>query len=485
MSYKVVIPSYHRETVIQEKTLPLLLNRGVKADSIYIFVADKTEYEKYVSAIPKDKYKEIIIGKKGISYQRNFIIDYFKDGEYLIFIDDDITNIRRKKSGKVSDLTDLDDFIKTAYKALKDEKKFLWTTKNMYNPFYKNLMKNYAVVGFAEFSGDFMGIINRKSMKIKYTLEEGEGEQLELLFMYQEKDEGVIRYDNVIVISTKLTKGGKIDERGSKDERIKSLLSNNKKLLKAYPQYIKTIDTKGDKYRKERSKIIINKPESPLKQIDGGKIKNLDSIPIDDFASVVVKIDDIDKTDKIEKLQNELYALLENADIPKIEGKRKDLKKTRGDLIGYKGWTFNMGIGRRRNLGISPFSANEREPELFKKVVQYGNEILPTGFKYSTITVNRNLKAKKHIDGGNTGFGAITFLGDYTGGGLYIYDTKDTPKLYDTHNRLIVFNGANLAHRTEPFKGTRYALIYYNQQTEKKIKGIKMEGNGIEGLTDY
>jgi hypothetical protein len=478
-SYIIAIPSYHRSDIIQEKTLPLLISRGIKPKDIYIFVADKDEEKIYKENIPKNLFKEIVVGKKGISYQRNFIFDYFKEGQYIVFIDDDISNIRVKRNNKVSDLTDLDTFFKNAYKSLKEEGKYLWTTKNMYNPFYKNLMKNYAVVGFAEFSGDLMGIINRKSMKIKYTLEEGEGEQLEFLFMYQDKDGGIIRYDNVIVITTKLTAGGKTDERGSKEARVKSLLSNNKKLIKAFPQYIKELNEKGDEFRK-RSKLILNPPDEELKQIKGGKVKSIDEIPIDDFESTKVIMDNIEQTKEIKTLQEDLVKALDEAHIPRIEGARKDKKKTRGDLIGYKGWTFNMGIGRRRNLGTSEFSANEKEPELFKLVVEYGNKILPTGFKYNVITINKNLKAKKHIDGGNTGFGAITFLGDYTGGGLYIYDVNDKPKLYDTHNKMIVFNGANLAHRTEPFKKNRYALIYYTQVKDAKIKGIKMEGDGIE-----
>lgn len=476
--YIIAIPSYHRSDIIQQKTIPLLISRGINPKDIYIFVADKDEEKIYKENIPTNLYKEIIVGKKGISYQRNFIIDYFKEGQYIIFIDDDITNIRVKRNNKVSDLTDLDKFFKDAYKSLKDENKYLWTTKNMYNPFYKNLMKNYAVVGFAEFSGDLMGIINRKSMKIKYTLEEGEGEQLEFLFMYQEKDGGIIRYDNVILITTKLTAGGKTDERGSKEQRVKSLLNNNKKLVKAFPQYIKELNEKGDRFRK-RSKLILNPPDIELKQIKGGKIKNMNGIPVEDFESTKVIMDNIENTEEVKDIQKRLLEELEQAHIPRIEGRRKDMKKTRGDLIGYKGWTFNMGVGRRRNLGISEFSANSKEPELFKLIIEYGNKILPTGFKYSAITINRNLKAKKHIDGGNTGFGAITFLGDYTGGGLYIYDVDDKPKLYDTHNKIIVFNGANLAHRTEAFKGTRYALIYYNQVEGAKIKGKKMEGEGF------
>jgi hypothetical protein len=200
--------------------------------------------------------------------------------------------------------------------------------------------------------------------------------------------------------------------------------------------------------------------------IDGGKIHNLDNIPIEDKETTNVILDNIEQTQKIKDIQSRLLESLRQAYIPR-------LKSSRQELLGNRGWTFTMGIGRRRQLGIGEFSANKNEPELFKLVIEYGNEILPKGFKYSTITVNRNLKANKHTDTGNSGIGGITFLGDYTGGGLYVYDTKDKATLYDTHNKLILFNGANLAHKTEPFNGTRYALIYYNQQFNKSIKGLK------------
>ena len=424
-----------------------------------------------------DSYNKIIVGKKGISHQRNFIIDYFKEGDYLVFIDDDISNIRVKRKGKISDLTDLDLFIKNAYKALISEKKYLWTTKNMYNPFYKSILKNYAVVGFAEFSGDFMGIINRKSMKIKYTLDEGENEQLELLFMYQEKDGGVVRYDNVIVISVKLTPGGKVAERGSKENRIDSLLKNNEKLLTAYPQFIKKIDVKGDEFRK-RSKLILNPPDEPLKIIEGGKLRNED-LDRDNPDNTEVFVDKIVITPKIKKLQEKVAKLIENANIPSVSsGFYFNGSKKRGEIIGTKGYTFYLGGGRRRFLPVGEFSKNKENPELFKAVVEYANEILPTGFEYSVITINKNLQAKKHKDGGNDGLGCITFLGDYTGGGLYIYDDKDKPKLYPTKDVVIGFNGARLAHKTQPFTGNRYAMIFYQQKNKFKIRGLKMVGKG-------
>ena len=463
-----------------EKTLPLLLERKVKPNDIYIFVADKAEYDKY-EQIPKDKYNKLIIGKKGISYQRNFIIDYFKEGEHIIFIDDDISNIQVKRNNKVGDLTDLDEFFKKAFKALVDEEMFLWATRNMYNPFYKKNMRNDAVVGLREFSGDLIGIINRKSMKIKYTLKEGEGEQQELLFMYYEKDGGIIKYENVVVISRKLSPGGKISERKGRKGRIDSLNRNYQILLKHFPNLIDKIANDGQGYRTRAKLLIKQPPKDTEKHISGGKITDKTLMPIEDKDTKEVFEDKIVSTDKVKALQEKLLKTLENTNIPKIRGpnvgKWASLK-SRGDLLGYNGYTFTLGCGRRRYYKIGEFSTNKKYPELLKLVIEYGNEILPSGFKYTAITINKNLKAKKHMDAGNAGIGCITFLGDYTGGGLYLYNPER--KLYDTHNKLIAFNGSNIAHMTQPFKGDRYAFIFYNQ-TDCKIPRFTMEGKGLDG----
>ena len=52
--------------------------------------------------------------------------------------------------------------------------------------------------------------------------------------------------------------------------------------------------------------------------------------------------------------------------------------------------------------------------------------------------------------------------------------------MYNTKGVVIAFNGAMVAHRTEAFTGNRYALIFYKQKNKFDIKGVKMEGTGLE-----
>lgn len=208
-----------------------------------------------------------------------------------------------------------------------------------------------------------------------------------------------------------------------------------------------------------------------IKKLEGGKIKDWDNEKRFDKENDEVFIDDIEQTPKIKKLQKKLLDLLEKTKLSSItEGRRQ--------LIGTKGRTNTFGCGRARFKGIGEFSGNKNR-ELLHAIIDYGNEILPSGFDYSLITVNKNLKAKKHKDKGNDGIGGITFLGDFKGGDLNLhYGNKK--RTISSKNKLILFNGANIAHSTEPFEGTRYAFIYYSQANRCKIPGYKMIGGQIE-----
>ena len=54
----------------------------ITSSKIYLFVANKTESKLYQKTIPKTSYNNIIIGKKGLKNQRNFITNYFdEDGK--------------------------------------------------------------------------------------------------------------------------------------------------------------------------------------------------------------------------------------------------------------------------------------------------------------------------------------------------------------------------------------------------------------------
>jgi len=458
--YIILVITYNRVERCYKKTLSMLKDNKIPKDIINIVVHNAEQKRLYEEGIPKEYYNEILITNKndGIYGQMNWMYNKYKNGQKILKLDDDISTILRLQGDKLVKTYDLLKIIDEGFKLCDDNGYKLWGIYPTANAYFMKSQKDYTT-DLRFIVGALMGFINEKltidlDIKIK-----GDYEYAIKSYL---KNGGMIRFNRITF---------RYDIAKNEGDRIKVMINDANILMKKYPNLVKMNTRRNNE--KNMGEILLNKGE---KEIKGGKLHNLDKIPIDDKESTDVIIDNIEQTQNIKDIQKRLFQALDQAHIPRIEGKRKDLKKTRGDLIGYKGWTFNMGIGRRRNLGISEFSANSNEPELFKLVIEYGNAILPTGFEYSTITINKNLQAKRHIDGGNSGFGCITFLGDFTGGGLYIYDETGKSTLYDTHNKLIIFNGANLEHKTEPFKNTRYALIYYNQQFNKKIKGIKLKG---------
>jgi hypothetical protein len=461
--YIILVITYNRVERCYKKTLSMLKDNKIPKDIINLVVHNAEQKRLYEEGIPKEYYNEILITNKndGIYGQMNWMYNKYKNGQKILKLDDDISTILRLQGDKLVKTYDLLKIIDEGFKLCDDNGYKLWGIYPTANAYFMKSQKDYTT-DLRFIVGALMGFINEKitidlDIKIK-----GDYEYAIKSYL---KNDGMIRFNRITF---------RYDIAKNEGDRIKVMINDANILMKKYPNLVKMNTRRNNE--KNMGEILLNKGE---KDIEGGKITSLKDIPVDDYESTDIIMDKIEQTKPIKELQERLFGLLENAKIPRIEGARKDKRKTRGDLIGYKGWTFNMGIGRRRNLGLSEFSANEREPELFKTIIEYGNKILPTGFKYSAITINRNLKAKKHLDGGNSGFGAITFLGDYTGGGLYIYDDKThKPTLYNTHNTLTLFNGANLEHKTESFNGTRYAMIFYNQSKDAKIKGIKMEGEG-------
>jgi hypothetical protein len=100
--YVVAIPTYNRYTILYHKTLNTLFNCKIKSNIIYVFLASKHEYEQYINSyinINNPSFKlwckgiKCVIGIKGLKNQRNFISKFFKEGQYILQMDDDIQNI--------------------------------------------------------------------------------------------------------------------------------------------------------------------------------------------------------------------------------------------------------------------------------------------------------------------------------------------------------------------------------------------------------
>lgn len=475
VNYKVAIPSYDRAEILRDKTLNTLLNQGIKPDKIDIFVANNEEEKKYKEVIDKKLYNKMIVGKKGLMNQRNFITDYYNEGEYIIQIDDDVEGIFKKKTNIKTDKTliklDLDKFFKNAYDVLMDKKLYIWGILPVFNPYF---FYNKITTDLRYIVGALFGYINRKSKDLKLDLESDLEDVLRTILFYK-KDGGVVRFNNILIKTKYYGIGGLQTEYGSSEQRIKDREKRVLKLQKLYPEYISKI-----KKRKSGLYDIVLK-RNPI--IKGGasykniNVENLSNKELDD-----VYYEPIKKTEEYNNLKSSLFKKLEETSIPRIEGPRKDGRATRGSVIGYIGWTINFGCGGRRNLGIGEFRPNDRYPELFDLLVNFGNYILPKGYTYEVITVNKDVLAKRHKDKNNNGFTVATCLGDFTGGRL-IVGTDKGDKKFNLKDHILAFNGALLEHQTEKFNGRRYTIIFYKQKKACPIKGKVLKGKGSGNIS--
>lgn len=239
MSYVVCVPSYNRPELCNEKTLAMLKTSNIKKKYIYVFVANKQEQKRYIELLDKKLYHKIVLGKKGLVPQRQFIMEYFKQGKHIVFFDDDIEEVDLSLSNRFKSGT-LDNFFKSAFNDCKIYKSFLWGPYTVYNPFFRKprpeMTKDLRFI-----AGGLFGIINRpklKSIKLTITRHNDQKEDVERTIRYFKNDGIVLRYDKIAI---KTQYYGYNSDYGTFNERKKTMEKAAYNLLKAFPEYGKVV----------------------------------------------------------------------------------------------------------------------------------------------------------------------------------------------------------------------------------------------------
>ena len=89
---KIVIPSYKRSR--RCLTLAFLKKQMYPPHLIYLFVADEEEEKAYLRDVHPSEYGHLIVGKKGLAAQRNFISEWLPQDEIVLQLDDDVKDIK-------------------------------------------------------------------------------------------------------------------------------------------------------------------------------------------------------------------------------------------------------------------------------------------------------------------------------------------------------------------------------------------------------
>jgi hypothetical protein len=226
--YVVAIPSFQRSEVIVKKTLETLRKGGVPEKCIHIFVANETERAAYSANITSIK---IVVGVKGITEQRRFIVKYFAEGTRVFSIDDDVEKfLRLSRDGqKLVDFKkgDLDRFIKKAFDKAEAHKLFIW---GVYPMRYAYFMKHNVTTDLRLILGTAYGFICRHDKDLVPTV--GEKEDYENTIRHYLKDGGVLRFNDICLKTIYHSPGGlgKLTE-----ERLYANAVAAAQLQKTYP----------------------------------------------------------------------------------------------------------------------------------------------------------------------------------------------------------------------------------------------------------
>lgn len=210
-NYVVAIPSYNRVAKLAEKTLATLARGGVPAANIHVFVANEAERKAYAEGLPKDLYGKIVVGVKGITPQRRFIVKYFKEGTHVVSMDDDVEEVMKlsRDGQSIKPYKELDKFFKEAFSTCKKHGLYIWGVYPVKNPFF---MKNKTTTDLKFILGTTYGFICRHDKDLVPSV--AEKEDYENSIRYYLKDGGVVRFNNYCLKTVFHAPGGLGEREG-------------------------------------------------------------------------------------------------------------------------------------------------------------------------------------------------------------------------------------------------------------------------------
>lgn len=246
VNYVVAIPTYNRHDVLSYKTLRTLTEGRVRPQRIFLFVANQEEYRVYEEAVPRHLYRQIIVGKKGITNQRKFIANYFPEGQYVISMDDDVESFEILRDDRLVQIKDVDRFFNDAYHVLRKEHLFLWGIYPVRNPYfmYPNTTTDLRFV-----IGVTFGFIVRHSKKLEPSIHSETKEDYEQTILYFKMDGGIVRFNHITAKTKFNAPGGLGTDRYERNKHAAEYLE------RTYPEIIKVFTRKNGMYEVKMTRL--------------------------------------------------------------------------------------------------------------------------------------------------------------------------------------------------------------------------------------
>jgi len=162
----------------------------------------------------------------------------------------------------------------------------------------------------------------------------------------------------------------------------------------------------------------------------------------------------------------EIFISLEDITIPTT------FQATGGQGHQVRTGTVSQREARQTSFGTINFqgkqvlsSSTKKYPHILPLLKKFIESHCPQ-FEFNSVYVNRNTVSKEHYDSRNVGESLLVGLGPYTHGRTVLYlptRKEDVYKEKKCHIKTnsIIFNGSEIRHKSEPFKGIRYSLVFF------------------------
>lgn len=235
--YVVAIPSYKRPREITHKTLHTLSQGGIDPSTIHIFVANESEYNVYLEAVPRALYGHLIVGVLGIAAQRTFITRYFNSGTYIVSMDDDIEQVEELCDGKLRPVCDLNALFLRGYSEIMQHGLHLWGVYPVRNPFF---MRERVTKDLRFIIGFLHGYICDHDIVISCDTKD----DYENTILHYQKDNGVLRFNNITAKQRYYAPGG----CGMRAERALASRMAQQYLVDNYPEYVRPFVRKDGRH---------------------------------------------------------------------------------------------------------------------------------------------------------------------------------------------------------------------------------------------
>ena len=259
--YLIAIPTYKRYDILNTHTLAVLEKHKIDLDKINIFVANESEADSYKQHLDSKYHNKIIIGKKGLKNQRNFISSYFPEKQCIVQMDDDIKEIyyldhpdkkdyekwinlepsdmlarEFRKRQTLIPVKGLNKLFHDFFKKCIIEGSYIWgvypTANSYFMTFFHSTELKFIV-------GPLFGIINIHDSRLKLTLDEKEDSERTL--QYFSLDGIVIRFNDITIETDYYRNQGgmQAENKDRKKEASKSVAKLHKKYPKLTKPYIR------------------------------------------------------------------------------------------------------------------------------------------------------------------------------------------------------------------------------------------------------